>query len=168
MRRSIYFNSHPHEEDDAKAGEQICEICISTHILTKRMTTPYFMNTPPFLYFNSHPHEEDDITGTCNILWIGYFNSHPHEEDDLLGMILILIKEISTHILTKRMTVYQMHHADHQNHFNSHPHEEDDCFTKRNFTNGSISTHILTKRMTMYFAPVAFALIFQLTSSRRG
>ena len=35
----IYFNSHPHEEDDA--SENIWP--------------------PPYGYFNSHPHEEDDI-----------------------------------------------------------------------------------------------------------
>ena len=34
----MHFNSHPHEEDDRKASLKDCLECISTHILTKRMT----------------------------------------------------------------------------------------------------------------------------------
>ena len=79
---------------------------ISTHILTKRMTRYPSTQSESALYFNSHPHEEDDgqwgnITGNY-----GNFNSHPHEEDD--GILSFLWKTsagISTHILTKRMTV---------------------------------------------------------------
>ena len=34
-----YFNSHPHEEDDGNACAPCCRRYISTHILTRRMTT---------------------------------------------------------------------------------------------------------------------------------
>ena len=55
---------------------------ISTHILTKRMTSIGTMLWGANLYFNSHPHEEDDLSTTPNIFLYLYFNSHPHEEDD--------------------------------------------------------------------------------------
>ena len=57
-------------------------------------------------YFNSHPHEEDDDTEYVIAAPEAYFNSHPHEEDDdCLQWYPIDGKNISTHILTKRMTM---------------------------------------------------------------
>ena len=56
------------------------------------------------LYFNSHPHEEDDPLSETAVLWSTYFNSHPHEEDDELFLSSRFGHNISTHILTKRMT----------------------------------------------------------------
>ena len=78
-----------------------------------------------------------------------HFNSHPHEEDDELPKNHLLRKRISTHILTKRMTVFIVGSGSSGGYFNSHPHEEDDAFRlyRRTCTSG-ISTHILTKRMT--------------------
>ena len=58
--------------------------------------------------------------------WNFYFNSHPHEEDDDSLRLLNCHADISTHILTKRMTVFLI----------------------GRHTNEGISTHILTKRMT--------------------
>ena len=55
-----------------------------------------------------------------------HFNSHPHEEDDETWDLLENYLDISTHILTKRMTI-----CDNDSDFGS-----------------DISTHILTKRMT--------------------
>ena len=75
------------------------------------------------------------------------FNSHPHEEDD--GTCQITKKRtinISTHILTKRMTVTLAA-----------------CSFKT-----VISTHILTKRMTIAPVQPKKEKRFQLTSSRRG
>ena len=121
--------------------------------------------------FNSHPHEEDDLLQhffrlptisfqltssrrgwqVCIVLLSlpGHFNSHPHEEDDedMVNM-WIWITSISTHILTKRMTVY-------------HAFWIPRCiFQLTSSRRGwllnpyyqalgiNISTHILTKRMT--------------------
>ena len=56
-----------------------------------------------------------------------YFNSHPHEEDDDSLRLLNCHADISTHILTKRMTITAV------------------FFQKTT----DISTHILTKRMTL-------------------
>ena len=100
-----YFNSHPHKEDDNDVVSCMKDI----------------------MHFNSHPHKEDDCYFQSSISKNLYFNSHPHKEDD--GMPLcaeFLDNDISTHILTRRMTV-----------------------ARRGF-NGLyiISTHILTRRMT--------------------
>ena len=57
---------------------------ISTHILTKRMTT---------------------LTLQAQRL-TKHFNSHPHEEDDGELIDFSTITDISTHILTKRMTAH--------------------------------------------------------------
>ena len=101
-------------------------VYISTHILTKRMTSfrildpfliifqltssrrgwrcSYFLELP-CLYFNSHPHEEDDNPIRPYSFHQKYFNSHPHEEDDFLLSVIAFLITISTHILTKRMTI---------------------------------------------------------------
>ena len=77
-----HFNSHPHKEDDDSC---VNELELKNH-------------------FNSHPHKEDD--GRCRggeEEW-NYFNSHPHKEDDHLEEEEAQPQEISTHILTRRMT----------------------------------------------------------------
>ena len=123
---NFYFNSHPHEEDDDSLRLLNCHADISTHILTKRMTiTAVFfqkttdisthiltkrmtyclmMNSSVSTYFNSHPHEEDDNNPDGGNSVRRYFNSHPHEEDDELVSVIQKMVNISTHILTKRMT----------------------------------------------------------------
>ena len=102
-----YFNSHPHEEDDAIYQSISLPLNISTHILTKRMTLAARLLWGLHLafqltssrrgwlhilkqyssadYFNSHPHEEDDVFPLPQTLLPCYFNSHPHEEDDTLA-----------------------------------------------------------------------------------
>ena len=63
----------------------------------------------------------------CTSLSVNYFNSHPHEEDDGIADFVKGVINISTHILTKRMTMANQGLVD----------------------AGKISTHILTKRMTV-------------------
>ena len=99
---------------------------ISTHILTKRMTSGRDNLKYSPRHFNSHPHEEDDNVELKNIWERMHFNSHPHEEDDRKASLKDCLECISTHILTKRMTLTQKHLK----------------------INRIISTHILTKRMT--------------------
>ena len=120
-------------------------------------------------HFNSHPHEEDDTREIQNHWKSWHFNSHPHEEDDYSSEHRGSGKDISTHILTKRMTrncgscswkrVFQLTssrrgwqfpvtwNTGDDYYFNSHPHEEDD----------RISDIVLSPNIS-----------FQLTSSRRG
>ena len=126
VQTNRYFNSHPHEEDDGSCENHCTTFVISTHILTKRMTSPIADCAETKLYFNSHPHEEDDWLA---MLWYKSdknFNSHPHEEDD-------------GYRTQRRWNVLN---------FNSHPHEEDDYNVTKEKSIFGISTHILTKRMT--------------------
>ena len=55
-----HFNSHPHEEDDSTDQVNYKSGNISTHILTKRMTSRTRQVSNVCIDFNSHPHEEDD------------------------------------------------------------------------------------------------------------
>ena len=164
---------------------------ISTHILTRRMTLSTFHSSSDNLHFNSHPHKEDDamrIKYTKETIsfqltssrggWlkearkaagVTHFNSHPHEEDDAAGSRKRRNSIISTHILTRRMTIRHCKFATSfpfqltssrggwrlwkeishkQHHFNSHPHEEDDEMCAKKNCSDCISTHILTRRMT--------------------
>ena len=143
-----YFNSPPHKKNHiATTMINTVFFKISTHILTKRMTSMGYKKKQVSIFqltssrrgwrnstiffpidgnFNSHPHEEDDeqkvgrtvasgifqLTssrrgwhqwGTRRSKWV-YFNSHPHEEDDYIDEDLRQELNISTHILTKRMT----------------------------------------------------------------
>ena len=76
--------------------------------------------------FNSHPHEEDDEQNPIHSVLPDYFNSHPHEEDDDSVDGNQHDSVISTHILTRRMTRFNVTFASPPVYFNSHPHEEDD------------------------------------------
>ena len=79
-------------------------IDISTHSLTKRLTTLPLRICSNYFYFNSQPHEEADRSRTAEDSTVHYFNSQPHEEADFpVGFI--------------RTPSYN---------FNSQPHEEAD------------------------------------------
>ena len=60
-----------------------------------------------------------------------HFNSHPHKEDDTFADVPDRIKDISTHILTRRMTQLHRYELRYCTDFNSHPHKEDDCLFYR-------------------------------------
>ena len=141
---------------------------ISTHILTKRMTEMEIWLTSLDLIFQLTSSRRGwrlrrryRITG-----W--YFNSHPHEEDDGFFYINLHPCVISTHILTKRMTMIDSTIQLLLRYFNSHPHEEDDRIQHNHIWRNIISTHILTKRMTHVTVKGFKSGLFQLTSSRRG
>ena len=57
------------------------------------------------MHFNSHPHKEDDGEEGNGSVNDDYFNSHPHKEDDGSTVPVESIAYISTHILTRRMTL---------------------------------------------------------------
>ena len=99
-------------------------------------------------YFNSHPHEEDDVTCGSRTIW---FNISTHiltRRMTLAGGDPPKIDDISTHILTRRMTCNSCHRFTRERYFNSHPHEEDDEVCRIARDDSDISTHILTRRMT--------------------
>ena len=102
-----HFNSQPHKEADEtyKNGAKVQEI--STHSLTRRLTTCTGMSENhkgisthsltrrltdlvsliPFsrMYFNSQPHKEADGRYSRYLTAILYFNSQPHKEADDTG-----------------------------------------------------------------------------------
>ena len=80
-----YFNSQPHEEADRWKSYQFGSL----------------------LYFNSQPHEEADIAIIIAALLDLYFNSQPHEEADIIVHDFCKVIHISTHSLTRRLTILQ-------------------------------------------------------------
>ena len=191
---AIHFNSHPHEEDDKICSFVQFLTVISTHILTKRMTLCKRFNVCDWIFQLTSSrrgwHSSDFIHRCCKSFQLTssrrgwqqrhwhygdagpHFNSHPHEEDDATAGHHRLRFWISTHILTKRMTVFDkvryckkvisthiltkrmtggitQQQCSDWKYFNSHPHEEDDQGYQLHTFHKNISTHILTKRMTV-------------------
>ena len=184
------FNSHPHKEDDGNYSRWNSSTCISTHILTRRMTVVHCRHC------NDWSISTHILTRRMTRCYLKLSN----------GYI------ISTHILTRRMTkikylkqrsqvfqltssqggwppciqcdTYQKYFNSHphkeddlsgcsldskQSNFNSHPHKEDDPHSPQGLCyNLRISTHILTRRMTYTGNKDALEEIFQLTSSQGG
>ena len=78
---------------------------ISTHSLTKRLTSGSRQHYAGSVYFNSQPHEEADKYDTSTSPTGVNFNSQPHEEADVeADENLFSDGTISTHSLTKRLT----------------------------------------------------------------
>ena len=143
-----HFNSHPHEEDDRPIIGSNPSKCISTHILTKRMTLSQknVMSGKPFQLTSSRRGWLQPLRFPVRLQ---YFNSHPHEEDDQSHRLMC--KGWLGFQLTSSRRGWLYHSSDpgSSEHFNSHPHEEDDYWFARFFDKPLvISTHILTKRMT--------------------
>ena len=144
---------------------------LSTHILTRRMTTSHSHLRSNNYPFNSHPHKEDD--GSLWLLHSAHppFNSHPHKEDDLLH----LFRYYPNHTFQLTSSQGGWRCPIHRKYvlwpFNSHPHKEDDNsfwmllikpipFQLTSSQGGwqlslstfieilDLSTHILTRRMT--------------------
>ena len=122
---------------------------------------------------------------------MSYFNSQPHEEADSVHTTIARGQGISTHSLTKRLTLFVALWERTDLHFNSQPHEEADVggdvtavscniFQLTASRRGwryrhlifllfqNISTHSLTKRLTRNDVCSEISEIFQLTASRRG
>ena len=100
------------------------------------------------IYFNSQPHEEADLGNSLSLTFESYFNSQPHEEADwseaewvpdmgisthsltkrltLPTALPASLRNISTHSLTKRLTTESHTQIDSATYFNSQPHEEAD------------------------------------------
>ena len=86
-----------------------------------------------------------------------------HESDQAWSV------SISTHILTKRMTMYAKCFNYIKTYFNSHPHEEDDMTDTQNPYCISIFQLTSSRRGWRAKSPqFQLSISFQLTSSRRG
>ena len=78
---------------------------ISTHSLTRRLTVYQRTSVRTVLYFNSQPHKEADRGTLGSTGSMGHFNSQPHKEADLINGKGLNVTDISTHSLTRRLTV---------------------------------------------------------------
>ena len=164
-----YFNSQPHEEADAMYELLEFNYVISTHSLTKRLTSKEHRKSR-WSGISTHSLTKR-LTKSANGYIAGpeYFNSQPHEEADRGRSRWRVGISISTHSLTKRLTnpeqvgsastAFQLT-ASRRGwqeyvliqtpfyYFNSQPHEEADL----------LPAYLLQLR----------TISFQLTASRRG
>ena len=81
------------------------QLDISTHSLTRRLTKPGLKKFLITSHFNSQPHEEADRHLQLSRFQCGYFNSQPHEEADEPVGTRPVRTGISTHSLTRRLTI---------------------------------------------------------------
>ena len=128
-QQNVNFNSHPHEEDDRMVFKLLCTLlCISTHILTRRMTVHSVVQLILVLFqlTSSRGGWRILCRCTCNCWTI---STHILTRRMTMSRVYVSIfTHISTHILTRRMTVEYLF-----------------IIIKRY----AISTHILTRRMTL-------------------
>ena len=140
---------------------------ISTHILTRRMTTPCFC------WFLTRAISTHILTRRMTT-YLGDYNSDmsfqlTSSRGGWHGQVPRLLKDKVFQLTSSRGGwLRALLNRLIRKYFNSHPHEEDDnqhqCY---NFS-FHISTHILTRRMTAYSCSCGVSFIFQLTSSRGG
>ena len=143
-----HFNSQPHKEADE----------------------PLFNRRGYSAYFNSQPHKEADHH-QWTFPWLrSHFNSQPHKEaDDVMIVDYDNQEIISTHSLTRRLTIRPPFLCSVWKHFNSQPHKEADEVT---FWIESLSCSFqLTASQGGWPKAVGdkiAAVIFQLTASQGG
>ena len=149
---------------------EILKKCISTHSLTKRLTANAIDEMGGIWEFQLTASRRGWQSSTQEKEIRYYFNSQPHEEADgghrfkspaesisthsltkrltIKVFVIHTFLFISTHSLTKRLTVTQYRGYTMNTYFNSQPHEEaDGAFTDTDWID-FISTHSLTKRLT--------------------
>ena len=81
-RPQSHFNSQPHKEADFDLISESFPPDISTHSLTRRLTSLSFRLLSHLQYFNSQPHKEADLSLCLLCRVFLYFNSQPHKEAD--------------------------------------------------------------------------------------
>ena len=165
-----YFNSQPYEEADLPPVPREHSLDISTHSLTKRLTSDIWHTEFFHRYFNSQPHEEaDELSGVLPLRWHRISTHSLTKRLTAINSDVERILTISTHSLTKRLTAFPGTSYTAWMNFNSQPHEEADDYRKcSNDFSIIISTHSLTKRLTFPVHHSILCRTFQLTASRRG
>ena len=165
----LYFNSQPHEEADWTEWQPIRT---TFHFNSQPLEEAdgSFFSSPSFcIYFNSQPHEEADRRGADRILWAAYFNSQPLEEADDSFSLSSVQCDISTHSLSKRLTILLELYWWNLYYFNSQPHEEADRLLKWYPTRSShfnSQPHEEADNSAIWV--ISILRVFQLTASRRG
>ena len=100
------FNSQPHKEADSICRRLRCTENISTHSLTRRLTGRPHGRYTADSHFNSQPHKEADCSGSYVRTDQNHFNSQPHKEADEVYSFPRITSIISTHSLTRRLTIF--------------------------------------------------------------
>ena len=103
--RYKYFNSQPHKEADLSCFCVELKFFISTHSLTRRLTKQVCLHAGLRRNFNSQPHKEADQSITSCFHSTFHFNSQPHKEADGYEAGRDCRCNISTHSLTRRLTL---------------------------------------------------------------
>ena len=80
--RWSHFNSHPHKEDDSPPSKTVQWWCISTHILTRRMTKCHILSLIVKIISTHILTRRMTCLCLCDCWKFPHFNSHPHKEDD--------------------------------------------------------------------------------------
>ena len=125
----------------------LLDLCISTHSLTRRLTSVPLSGGRNFRYFNSQPHKEADrLSSLCPIV-LCYFNSQPHKEaDHSFGYFVVYLR-----------------------YFNSQPHKEADRPLYVKLLISSYFNSQPHKEADFSFRPTSDLLLtFQLTASQGG
>ena len=122
---SAYFNSQPHKEADDWKRIFRQRTYISTHSLTRRLTTLSCLGT--FIrYFNSQPHKEADILCT-DFSAVNRISTHSLTRRLTVKSVYVSFGVvISTHSLTRRLTYSRPMYTRNGWYFNSQPHKEAD------------------------------------------
>ena len=76
--------------------------------------------------------------------------------------------QISTHSLTRRLTIRPLTRMEYRLNFNSQPHKEADYICRPSRDSINISTHSLTRRLTSVTLQGNVLTLFQLTASQGG
>ena len=119
-------------------------------------------------HFNSQPHKEAD--GKYKKICGGNaISTHSLTRRLTLDVLIwYIVQNISTHSLTRRLTFRLCQSLQHQLYFNSQPHKEADNFVTIHDALNFISTHSLTRRLTELCNEQRYAILFQLTASQGG
>ena len=164
----MYFNSHPHEEDDGNSYRYHIHRIISTHILTKRMTLLFSIHSYTSLFqltSSRRGWQEQKVGRTV----ASDFNSHPHEEDDGNNVHADQLRSRFQLTSSRRGWPLPYTFITELYNFNSHPHEEDDRIVS--YRKGIYNKFQLTSSRRGWRYPLHNTnsyVLFQLTSSRRG
>ena len=145
------FNSQPHEEADTLPCESSGNASVSTHSLTRRLTT---FPVPCKYANNVSTHSlTRRLTSVCHRLLLSTSVSTHSLTRRLTTQIFQCFRfaSVSTHSLTRRLTTLFRTVPTCQPRFNSQPHEEADCRSRITCRFSIVSTHSLTRRLTILY-----------------
>ena len=140
------FNSHPHKEDDCQVSFSVCQHSLSTHILTRRMTSTHFFT------FDCKPLSTHILTRRMTVYRSSY--QCARRDFQLTSSQGGWPDRRSEIVASKSFQLTSSQGGWHGN--------------KGSTSSRCLSTHILTRRMTRQPLRLLPLFAFQLTSSQGG